>query len=101
MSPLKSFNCQVLTALGKASAICADVFAQEASIHVHLQKYYPSSRFQLRRTLSELELAGYDDRGMDVIGGKRAPLQKLYDTHKAWLLGYDIDTMNQTFSSPL
>jgi hypothetical protein len=167
---------QVLTALGKASAICADVFAQETSIHVHLQKYCPSSRFQLRHTLRELALAGlsiprcreiwvaqlpteeqdegddegawinlafevpkaklqnllwcafasdfeslhpnphclvyllnpeqgiivhpYDDRGMDIIGGKRVPLQKLYDAHKAWLLDYDIDTMDRTFSNP-
>lgn len=163
--------------MGKASAICADVFAQEASIQVHLKKYYPSSRFQLRHALRELELAGlsiprcreiwveqvptdeqdegddeelwinlafevpkaklqnllwcafvsdfgplhpnphclvylinteqeiivhpYDDRGMDVIGGKREPLQRLYDAHKAWLLDYDIETMNRTFSSPL
>lgn len=168
---------QVLTAMGKASAICADVFAQEASIQVHLQKYYPGSRFQLRQTLRELELAGlsiprcreiwveqvpteeqdegddeefwinlafevpkaklqnllwcafssdfgalhpnphclvylinpeqeiivhpYDDRGMDVIGGKRAPLQKLYDAHKACLLDYDIETMNRSFSKPV
>jgi len=168
---------QVLTALRKASEICSDVFAQEASIQVHLQKCSPSSRFQLRHTLRELELAGlsiprcreiwveqgateeqhegddeefwinlafevpkaklqsllwcafatdfgslhpnphclvylinpeqeiivhpYDDRGMDVIGGKKAPLQKLYDSHKAWLLQYDIEAMNRTFSGSL
>lgn len=165
---------QVLTALRKALVICADVFAQEASIHIHLQKYYPSSRFQLRHTLRELELAGlsiprcreiwaeqvpsgeqdagdgaefwinlafelpkaklqnllwcaftsdfpqlhpnprclvylispeqgiivhpYDDRGMDVVGGKRAPLRKLYHEHKRWLLDYDIETMDRTFA---
>lgn len=167
---------QVLTALHKSSVICAAVFAQEASIHVHLQKYHPSGRFQLRHTLRELGLAGisiprcreiwvehvpseehddggdeacwihvafdvpktklqnllwcalasdfgplhpnphclvyllspeqemivhpYNDRGMDVIGGKRAPLFDLYNTYKAWLLDHDIETMNRTFSSP-
>lgn len=169
---------EVLTALRKASLICEDVFAQEASIHVHLQMYFPSSsRFQLRHTLRELGVAGlaiprdreiwleqvpaddknfedrdefwinvafevpktklqsliwcavaidfeelrpnpqcliylinpaqeiiihpYDDRGMDIIGGKKEPLKKLYDSHKRWLLQYDIEAMNQTFSDSL
>lgn len=53
-SPLE----QVLTALEKASVICSDAFSNQSSILVHLQKYAPSSRFQLRHTLRELALAG-------------------------------------------
>ena len=40
----------------------------------------------------------YDDRGMDVIGRGASTLKALYVKHHDWLLDYDMDAMNQTFS---
>jgi hypothetical protein len=53
-SPLE----MVLTALGKATAICKDIFGEDDAILVHLQRYAPANRFQLRSMLRELKLAG-------------------------------------------
>jgi hypothetical protein len=39
----------------------------------------------------------YDDRGLDLIATTRAALQPIYDTHKAWLLPYDLAKMQATF----
>lgn len=165
---------QVLVALRKATAVCADIFDNNNLMLVHLQKFAPASRYQLRRTLRELDLAGvtipatrdiwlekneedswgesddrgywanvafelplsklqnllwcafagdfgplhpnphclvylvniekeivvhpYDDRGMDIIGGKFSPLRDLYEKHNAWLHDYDIEVMRNTFS---
>lgn len=49
---------QVLIALRKATAICDDVFDGADRILAHLRKFVPASRFQLRPTLRELQLAG-------------------------------------------
>jgi hypothetical protein len=165
---------QVLVALRKATTICADIFNSDDVMLVHLQKFAPPSRYQLRSTLRELDLAGitipptrdiwlekdeedswgengdggcwinmafelppaklqnllwcalvgdfgplhpnphclvylvnlkkeiivhpYDDRGMDVIGGNSSSLRDLYKKHNDWLLGYDMEAMNTTFS---
>lgn len=165
---------QVLVALRKATAICSNIFDNDDLMLVHLQKFAPPSRYGLRSTLRELELAGitipptreiwlekneedswdesgdetywvnmafelplaklqnllwcalaidfgplhpnphclvyllniekeiivhpYDDRGMDVIGGKFSELRDLYQKHNAWLLDYDLEVMNTTFS---
>lgn len=53
-SPLE----KVLTALGKATAICNDVFEGEERILVHLQAFASASRFSLRKMLRELQQAG-------------------------------------------
>jgi hypothetical protein len=39
----------------------------------------------------------YDDRGLDLIATTRAALQPIYDTHKAWLLPYDLAKMQAAF----
>lgn len=49
---------QVLVALGKATVICADIFDSDDLMLVHLQKFAPPGRYQLRSTLRELDLAG-------------------------------------------
>ena len=49
---------QVLLALRKATAVCADIFDSDDVMLVHLQKFASASRYQLRRTLRELDLAG-------------------------------------------
>jgi len=162
----------VLTALNKATAICTNIFEGKESVLVHLQRYAPENRFQLRSTMRELREAGiipprnrsvwleqvtadetdafddgywvqcafelpvskvpallwcalacdfpalrpnprcliyllnldkgivahpYDDRGMDVIGTERPPLEALYVKYKNWLLDYDLDAMKQNF----
>lgn len=165
---------QVLVAFRKATSICADIFDSDDLILVHLQKIAPPSRYRLRSTLRELDLAGvkipptreiwlekdeedswgessderywinmafelplaklqnllwcalagdfgqlhpnphclvyllniekeiiihpYDDRGMDIIGGKFSELKDLYKKYNCWLLGYDLEVMNATFS---
>ena len=46
----------------------------------------------------------YDDRGMDVVGSNHDFLAHLYKKHQKYLLDYDRDVMNRTFSvlnSPL
>ncbi|MBD8533342.1 MULTISPECIES: DUF3885 domain-containing protein [unclassified Massilia] len=50
----------VLTALQRATAVCKNIFDGSASILVHLQRYAPQNRFQLRSTLRELRAAGID-----------------------------------------
>jgi hypothetical protein len=49
---------EVLTALRKATVICADVFDLQERILVHLKTPAPTSQFNLRKTLRELKLAG-------------------------------------------
>jgi hypothetical protein len=40
---------------------------------------------------------GYDDRGMDVVATKDAPLKDLITKYRAWLLEYDLPRMNAMF----
>jgi len=49
---------QVLTALRKATSICADVFPENSTILVHLQRWLQFSGLALRDTLRALEEAG-------------------------------------------
>lgn len=49
---------QVLVALRKATAICSNIFDNDDLMLVHLQKFAPPSRYGLRSTLRELDLAG-------------------------------------------
>ncbi len=162
-----------LTALRKASVICADAFEHSATVVVHLQYFAPTCRFEMRQALRELAVAGiaiprkseiwtervaqveqnaedvedywinvafelpkskvqnllwcaivsdlgtlgphpgclfylidiehgiivhpYDDRGMDIIGRDKEYLRRLFDTHRDWLLDYDLTAMNATF----
>ncbi|WP_420586486.1 DUF3885 domain-containing protein [Ruegeria sp.] len=39
----------------------------------------------------------YDDRGMDVIATKYAPLKTLFTTYRTWLLGHDLLQMTAKF----
>ena len=39
----------------------------------------------------------YDDRGLDLIAADRTTLQPIYESHKDWLLSYDLTRMQQTF----
>lgn len=39
----------------------------------------------------------YDDRGMDVVGPNHLFLKGLYNRYQSYLLGYDLQTMNETF----
>jgi hypothetical protein len=48
---------QVLTALRKSTAICEDGLGQDKII-VHLQRFVFSTRFELRESLRELDIAG-------------------------------------------
>lgn len=49
---------QVLSALRKGTLICDDAFQGEETILVHLRAFSPASRFGLRSTLRELQVAG-------------------------------------------
>lgn len=42
----------------------------------------------------------YDDRGMDVVGPNKALLSQLYRKHHAYLLEYDRQAMDATFTEP-
>ena len=46
----------------------------------------------------EIIIHPYDDRGMDIIGGNFSELRDLYKKYNSWLLGYDLEVMNTTFS---
>lgn len=60
----------------------------------------PHCQVYLINPASGLMVHPYDDRGMDVVGTNREALRQLYSTHYAWLLGYDLDTMDRTFAQP-
>lgn len=49
---------QALTALGKATTICDDVFRGEENVLVHLGTFAPASRFGFRKMLREFRIAG-------------------------------------------
>ncbi len=46
-----------------------------------------------------IALHPYDDRGMDVVSMDKEYLSDLYETHKSWLLEYDISRMRAVFES--
>jgi len=48
---------------------------------------------------NNIVLHPYDDRGMDVAALKRQTLQHAYDTHKEWLLAYDLPKMQSHFEN--
>lgn len=49
---------QVLTGLRKSTVICNDIFSPGEPVLVHLQTFVQSSRFELRRVLRALSVAG-------------------------------------------
>ncbi|NHZ64887.1 DUF3885 domain-containing protein [Massilia genomosp. 1] len=60
----------------------------------------PHCRVYLINPASGLMVHPYDDRGMDVVGTNHEALRQLYCTHYAWLLEYDLETMDRTFAQP-
>ncbi|MFA0040090.1 DUF3885 domain-containing protein [Vibrio chagasii] len=41
----------------------------------------------------------YDDRGMDLVGGNKFMLSRIYKQFNSWLLKYDISIMKQWFGA--
>jgi hypothetical protein len=41
----------------------------------------------------------YDDRGLDIIAARRETLQPIFDTHRPWLLSYNLERMEAMFLS--
>ncbi|MDM5179910.1 DUF3885 domain-containing protein [Massilia sp. DJPM01] len=76
---------RVLTALGKATAVCEDVFAGADTMVVHLQRYATPKRFDLRFALKQLDLAGITIPRARDIWAELVPRDEPDDDDNWWL----------------
>ncbi len=58
----------------------------------------PSAGYYLFDLEKSIEVWPYDDRGMDVVGPNHELLAKLHSKFSSYLLEYDLEAMNETFS---
>ncbi|UPW17091.1 DUF3885 domain-containing protein [Agarivorans sp. TSD2052] len=58
----------------------------------------PPASYYLFDLKKSIEVLPYDDRGMDVVGPNHEFLAELYSKYSQYLLDYDLDAMNATFS---
>jgi hypothetical protein len=59
----------------------------------------PQCLIYLINPVSGVLIHPYDDRGMDVLCRNPVPLKSLYDRHNSWLLDYNREAMDETFSN--